>query len=57
MASKLINSKQTFEIVSTSLCLGNISKDWSVSNMEKIGLNGYVYDLLSTMVLLALMIS
>ena len=44
MASKLINSKQTFEIVSTSLCLGNISKDWSVSNMKKIGLNGYVYD-------------
>ena len=47
MASKLINSKQTFEIVSTSLCLGNISKDWSVSNMKKIGLNGYVYDFIA----------
>ena len=32
------------EIVATPLCLGNISKDWSVDNMEKTGLNGYVYD-------------
>ena len=24
--------------------LGNISKDWSVDNMEKTGLKGYVYD-------------
>ena len=31
------------EIVATPLCLGNISKDWSVDNM-KSGLNGYVYD-------------
>ena len=30
------------EIVATPLCLGNISKDWSVDNMK--GLNGYVYD-------------
>ena len=29
----------------TPLCLGNISKDFSVDNMKKIGLNGYVYDL------------
>ena len=32
------------EIVATPLCLGNISKDFSVDNIEKIGLNGYVYD-------------
>ena len=23
---------------------GNVSKDWSVDNMKKIGLNDYVYD-------------
>ena len=32
------------EIVATPLCLGNISKAWSVDNMKKPGLNGYVYD-------------
>ena len=32
------------EIVATPLCLGNISKKWSVDNMKKTGLNGYVYD-------------
>ena len=32
------------EIVATPLCLENISKDWSVDNMKKTGLNGYVYD-------------
>ena len=32
------------EIVATPLRLGNIYKDWSVDNMKKIGLNGYVYD-------------
>ena len=32
-------------IVATPLCLGNISKDWSVNNMKKTGLNGYVYEL------------
>ena len=32
------------EIVTTPLCLGNISKDYSVDNMKKTGLNGYVYD-------------
>ena len=25
------------------LCLGNISRDWSVNNLKKTGLNGYVY--------------
>ena len=33
-----------FEIVATPLCLGNTSKDWTVDNIKKIGLNGYVYD-------------
>ena len=32
------------EIVATPLCLENISKDWPVDNMKKIGFNGYVYD-------------
>ena len=32
------------EIVVTPLCLGNISKGFSVDNMKKTGLNGYVYD-------------
>ena len=32
------------ETVATPLCLGNISKDWSVDNMKKTRLNGYVYD-------------
>ena len=32
------------EIVATPLCLGSISKDFSVDNMKKTGLNGYVYD-------------
>ena len=32
------------EIVPYSLCLGNISKDWTNDNMEKTGFNGYIYD-------------
>ena len=32
------------EVVVTLLCLGNISKDVSVDNMKKTGLNGYVHD-------------
>ena len=32
------------EIVATPLCLGNISKDFSVDNMKNAGLNEYVYD-------------
>ena len=31
------------EIVATPLCLGNISKDWSVDNMKKTEFNGYVF--------------
>ena len=32
------------EIVAVPLCLGNISKDWSVDNTKKTGFNGYIYD-------------
>ena len=31
------------EILVPPLCLGNISKDWSVDNMTKTGLTGCVY--------------
>ena len=32
------------EITPYPLCLGNISKDWSIDNMKKTSLQGYVYD-------------
>ena len=32
------------EIVANSLCLGNISEDFSVANMKKAGLYGSVFD-------------
>ena len=32
------------EIAASPSCLGNISKDFSVDNMKKTELNGYVYD-------------
>ena len=35
---------ENFEIVGTPLWLGNILKDWSLDNMKKTELNGYVYD-------------
>ena len=44
MVQKFINLNQKILKFSHSLCLGNISKDWSVDNMKKTGLNGYVYD-------------
>ena len=31
------------EILESLLCLGNISKDFSVDNMKRAGLNGYIY--------------
>ena len=33
-----------FEIVATPICIGNISKDFSVDNIKKTGFNGYIYD-------------
>ena len=32
------------EITAYPLCLGNISKDWSVDNVKKTGLKGYAFD-------------
>ena len=32
------------EILVGPICLGNISKDWSVDNINKTGFTGYVYD-------------
>ena len=32
------------EILLGSICIGNISKDWSVGNMKKTWFTGYVYD-------------
>ena len=36
--------KKDSEIVATPLCLGNISKNWSVDNMKNTRFNGYVYN-------------
>ena len=45
MVQKSINVKaKDSEIVASPLCLGNISKYFSVDNMKKTRLNGYVYD-------------
>ena len=42
---KLLNlNKKNPKIIADSLCVGNISKDWSVDNMKKTGFNGYFYD-------------
>ena len=43
------------EILAYSLCLGNISKDWSQDNMKKTGFNGYIYDLVLIIIQLMLM--
>ena len=43
------------EIVAIPLCLGNISKDFSVDDMKKRGLNGYVMILVFIVTLLQLM--
>ena len=32
------------KIIVAPICLGNISRDFSVDNLKKTGLNGYVYD-------------
>ena len=43
--TKIIKYKaKDSEINAIPLCLGNVSKDFSVGNMKKTGLNGYVYD-------------
>ena len=47
----LVNSTESYkfkakdsEIVARTLCLGNISKDWSTDDVKKTGFNGYAYD-------------
>ena len=43
--TKIIKFKaKDSEIAPSPLCLGNISKDWSVDNMKKTGFTGYLYD-------------
>ena len=45
VGTEIIKFKAKYsEIVATPLCLGNISKDFSVDNMKKKGLSQYVYD-------------
>ena len=46
MAQKFTNLKQKILKFQWAeiLCLGNISKDWSVDNMRRTGFTGYVYD-------------
>ena len=45
------------EIVASPLCLGNMSKDWSVNNLKRTGFTGYVYDFIAlTTIILRLMI-
>ena len=31
-------------IIAAPLCLGNISKDWSLDNMDRTGFNGYLHN-------------
>ena len=43
--TEVIKSKaKDSKTAATPLCLGNISKDWSVDSMKDTGLNGYIYD-------------
>ena len=58
-----VNDKEIYEfkakdseIVTTQLCLGNISKDWSADNMKKLDLLGIFMILVLIMMLLQLMI-
>ena len=45
MVNKFANLRQKIpKLWQPPLCLGNISKNWSVDNMKKTGFNGYVYD-------------
>ena len=35
------------EVRAYSLCLENISKDWTQDNMKKTGVNGYIFDFIT----------
>ena len=39
-----IHKAKDSDIAATPLCIGNISNTFSIDNMKKAGLNGYVYD-------------
>ena len=41
-----VNGRETLDLMIKilKLCLGIISKDWTVDNMKKTGLNWHVYD-------------
>ena len=43
MVQKLFKAKDS-EIAAYPMCLGYISKEWSVDNKKKTGLKGYFYD-------------
>ena len=42
MLQKYISKQKNFEIKGYALCLGNISKDFTINNMKKTGLGGVV---------------
>ena len=42
MLQKYITSEQKTQIKENALCLGNISKDFTINNMKKTGLKGVV---------------
>ena len=45
MVKKFHNFKwKDIKVPTNPVCLGNISKNWSVDNMKKTGLKDYVYD-------------
>ena len=44
MVQKLLNLKQKILKLWHILCVQETFQNWSVDNMKKTGLNGYVYD-------------
>ena len=42
------------EIIVSPLCLGNISKDWSIDNMKKTGFNSYVMFMILVLIMVLL---
>ena len=44
------------EIVASPLCLGNISKDWSVDNMKRTGFIDYVYNFSVSYIMILMLI-
>ena len=42
------------EIIVSPLCLGNISRDWSIDNMKKTGFNSYVMFMILVLIMMLL---